>query len=329
MHDPNSAAGRESLTLPDDSMLTALHVSRFRLRPGDESSCLTLYRPANPRIVAPEDAFIAEGRFSFASSIAGSQEERANPWRLLHRRFDDGAVPAIADQTSLSYVLHLKVGDDFEFTPDGHPGPIRLRIVAALADSVLQSELVIGERDFVRLFPHREGYRVWLIETPAGRSDAVATLLEDRLSDFGVDVVDTRTRLAAYHRVENTYLSTFQALGGLGLLIGTIGLAAVLARNVLERQREIGLLGAVGFASGDLRRIVLTESGALVDGGVLLGTAAAGVAIWPALIERRQGVALGEVLTLLAVVAVTGLLASIAAVRMVTSMSITQAVKSE
>ena len=39
--------------------------------------------------------------------------------------------------------------------------------------------------------------------------------------------------------MENTYLSTFQTLGGLGLVLGTFGLAAVLLRNVLERRREL------------------------------------------------------------------------------------------
>jgi len=38
--------------------------------------------------------------------------------------------------------------------------------------------------------------------------------------------VSTPEKLAAFHRVENTYLSTFQALGGLGLLLGTLGLGA-------------------------------------------------------------------------------------------------------
>ena len=51
-------------------------------------------------------------------------------------------------------------------------------------------------------------------------------------------------RIAAFHRVENTYLSTFQSLGALGLLLGTAGLAAVLLRNVLERRRELALLRA-------------------------------------------------------------------------------------
>ena len=182
MHNPNTASGREELALAADPLLDRMRVSRFRLRPGDEASCLTLYQPRNPRIVAPETAFLEERRFTFAASMASTPEERDNPWRLLERRFEDGAIPAIADQTTLTYVFHLKVGDDFVFSTDG-TSETRLRIVGALADSVLQSELVIGEPDFVRLFPRREGYGVWMIDAPESDAPALATLLEDRLSD--------------------------------------------------------------------------------------------------------------------------------------------------
>ena len=48
----------------------------------------------------------------FAATLATTDAERANPWLLLNRRFDDGAVPAIADATSLQYVLHAAVGDE-------------------------------------------------------------------------------------------------------------------------------------------------------------------------------------------------------------------------
>ena len=51
--------------------------------------------------------------------MAATAEEHANPWRLLNRKFDDGAIPAIADQTTLMYVLHLGIGDDFILNPDG------------------------------------------------------------------------------------------------------------------------------------------------------------------------------------------------------------------
>jgi putative ABC transport system permease protein len=327
MFNPNTAAGRDELSLTGTEIERA-RVARFRLRPGDEASCLTLYQPRNPRLIAPEAAFIADPRFTFAQTIATTDAERANPWLLLNRRFDDGAIPAIADQTSLQYVFHLAVGDDFVFTPE-NSGPVRLRIVATLADSVLQSELIIGEDAFVLQFPHHEGYRVWMIEAPEADVPALTTMLEDRLSDFGVDVTDTRARLAAYHQVENTYLSTFQALGALGLLLGTLGLAAVLARNVLERRRELGLLGAVGFTPAHLRTLVTAESALVVGSGIAIGTVAALVAVAPALRQRATAVPFDSLAVLLIAVAATGLVASLLAVRLATSVRIVEAVKSE
>jgi hypothetical protein len=329
MHDPNTAEGREGLALErEDAVLSNATIVRFRLRPGDETSCLTLYRPTNPRIIAPEPRFFAQPRFSFASSMATTAEEIANPWLLLNRTFADGAIAAVADQTTLMYVLHLGVGDDFTFTPDGHP-PVRLRIVGALADSFLQSELIIGEAAFVRIFPKHEGYRVWMIDTPAGSESAVTTHLEERLSDFGVDAVDTRERWAAYHEVENTYLSTFQALGSLGLLLGTLGLGAVLARNVLERRREIGLLRAVGYSPQDIRSMVLSEGMILVTSGLALGAGCAIVAIIPALRDRAQSLPLVNLAGLLVAVLATGAIASLLAIALTSRTSVIAAIKSE
>lgn len=329
MHDPNTPAGRDALGLQaNDPVLSGIGITRFRLRPGDEASCLTLYRPTNPRIIAPEPRFFDRPRFSFAASMASTPEERAKPWQLLKRTFDDGAIAAIADQTTLMYVLHLGIGDDFTFTPDGHP-PVRLRIVGALADSFLQSELIIGEPAFVQLFPRHEGYRVWMIDTPADQQAAVTTQLESQLSDFGVDVSDTHQRWASYHEVENTYLATFQALGSLGLLLGTIGLGAVLARNVMERRREIGLLRAVGFSAANIRTMVLSEGMALVLGGLLLGAGCALVAIAPALRDRAQALPLGSLSALVAGVIATGLLASLIAIHLTSRTPVVTAIKGE
>jgi ABC-type lipoprotein release transport system permease subunit len=328
MHNPNTPRGRDDLSLTGYAELDGTHIARFRLRPGDEVSCLTLYQPTNPRIVAPEESFLGESRFSFAQSMAETDAERGNPWLLLNRRFNDGAIPAIADQTSLTYVFHLAVGDDFVFTPEGRD-PIRLRIVGTLADSVLQSELIIGESQFVKAFPHHQGYRVWLIEAPEPRANAITTVLEDRLSDFGVDVTDTRARLNAYHQVENTYLSTFQVLGALGLLLGTSGLAAVMARNVLERRRELGLLGAIGFTAHHLRTMVAAESLVIVGAGIGIGSIAALVAIAPALAERANAIPFGRLAAFLVAVLATGLLSALAAIRLATSVRIVEAVKGE
>ena len=51
--DPNSPSGREALNLSSDDTptLADLAFSAFRLRPGDDASCLNLYQPSSPRIL--------------------------------------------------------------------------------------------------------------------------------------------------------------------------------------------------------------------------------------------------------------------------------------
>ncbi len=317
VHDANTAQGREALNLSamnDAVTMQDLKFVNFRVRPGDDTSCLNLYQPRNPKIIAPPESFLEDNRFTFQSSI---DPQQLNPWLLLNREFADGAVPVIADANSLTYVLHLKVSDDLVLDHGGQP--LHLRVVAALSDSIFQSELLMSDKNFVRLFPDEQGYRFFLLDTPAAKSSAVAATLEDRLTDFGFDAQSTAERLANFHRVENTYLSTFQLLGGLGLVLGTLGMAAVLLRNVFERRRELALLRAVGYNSSHFALMVISENVLMLCCGVGLGFVCALLAIAPVFFERGgrlPNVSLG--LLLLAVLvsgALASLVATIAALR--------------
>ena len=328
--DLSSEDGRAELGVSafDDEVFAAAAYARFRVRPGEDTSCLNLYQAKDPRLLAPDGAFVAEGRFGFGRTMADTEAEAANPWLLLDRVFDDGAVPAIADATSLAYALHLSVGDDFILNQDSD-NPIRLRIVAALTDSIFQRELIIGEQHFVRLFPAHEGYRFFLVDAPADQTAQVTAALEDRLADYGFDVTSAPERLAAFHRVENTYLATFQTLGALGLLLGTLGLGTVLLRNVLERRRELALLRAVGFNTGHVSWIVLVENGLLLFGGLGAGTVCALVAIAPAWIERGGQFPIMSLGGLLLAVAVAGLVSSLAATIVAVRSPLLAALRSE
>ena len=316
VYDPNTEAGRDELNLTnvEGNVLDEVSFARFRVRPGEDASCLNLYQAKNPRILAPTTTFVERDRFAFGRSLplADDDPARANPWLLLDREQPDGAVPAIADATSLTYVLHLGVGDEFILNRDTDR-PIRLRIVAALTDSVFQREILISERHFLELFPDQGGYRFFLMDAAPEAASAVTAVLEDRLADFGFDVVSAGERLAAFHRVENTYLATFQMLGGLGLLLGTLGLAAVLLRNVLERRRELALLRAVGYRSTHLSLMVIAENAFLLFVGLVTGTVCAVLAIAPAWLERGGQWPVASLGGLLVAVAVTGLAASVLA----------------
>jgi putative ABC transport system permease protein len=315
VNNPNSADGQESLNLNsgnDAALFKGLTFNSFRVRPGDDASCLNLYQPRNPQIIAPNDEFLNSNRFVFQSSLAQTDAEKTNPWLLLNQTQSDGAVPVIGDANSLTYVLHLKVGDELVLDQTG--SPIKLRVVAALSDSVLQSELIMSEKNFLRVFPEEEGYRLFLIDTPAPeKATEIGTTLEERLSDFGFDVVSTPEKLASFHRVENTYLSTFQMLGGLGLILGTLGMAAVLLRNVLERRKELALLRAVGYNSTHFTLMSIAENVLILLCGLIIGTICALLSIAPVFVERGgrlPNISLG--LLLLAVL-LSGTIASLVA----------------
>ena len=240
MHDPNTREGRDALEPLRSRSTTS--IEPFRLLPGDDASCLNLYEPRNPRILAPRDSFLAAGRFAFQDSLASTDAERANPWLLLQRTEPDGAVPVIADANSMTYVLHRALGETSSSTRGGRE--IRLRFVAALRDSIFQGELLMSQANFLRAVSGAGGIPVAARRDRRRRTrDGGRRRSRTRWCDFGADAIGTAERLAEFHRVENTYLSTFQTLGGLGLLLGTVGLAAVLLRNVLERRRELALLG--------------------------------------------------------------------------------------
>ena len=319
--DPNTSSGRENLNI---SAVNGVKFYPFRLRPGEDSSCLNLYEPRSPRILGARRDFVTLARFAFTTTLAKSDAEKQNPWLLLQGATEGGAIPAIADANSITYVLHRKVGDTF--TIDAGTGrEVKLKLVGALDDSILQSEIVISEENFVRTFPAEQGFRFFLLDAPA----SATTPLEQALSDYGFDATSTPEKLAAFHRVENTYLSTFQALGGLALLLGTLGLGAVLARNVIERRKELALLRAVGYRPEHLRKIVIAENVYLLVVGILIGTVCALVAIAPAFLSRGGHLPNPSLALLLLAVPVAGLIASLGAVRSVVRAPLLETLRSE
>ncbi len=147
------------------------------------------------------------------------------------------------------------------------------------------------------------------------RAAAVAKVLEDRLGDEGLDATDSRQVLAGYLAVQNTYLSTFQSLGALGLLLGTFGLATVQVRGVIERRGELALLRAAGFSRARLARMVLCEHAVLLLAGLVLGTVAALAAVVPHGALGNAQAPWGELTAWLAVVLAVGLASGWAALR--------------
>src|SRR5207302_8616312 len=100
------------------STLEQATIYPFRLRAGDDASCLNLYQAGRPRLLGVPARFGAEPvRFRFTETEARTPEEKANPWLLLQRVRADGAVPVFGEANTLQWMLKKGLGDDLE-VPD-------------------------------------------------------------------------------------------------------------------------------------------------------------------------------------------------------------------
>jgi putative ABC transport system permease protein len=313
--DLNSAQGRDQLNLPPDAAKVLGDVRFFplRSRPGEDVSCLNLYKPHRPRLLGAPRTLMDRGGFRFKESEARSAETRANPWLLLEESRTDGAIPVFGEANTVEWILHKKLGEELQ-VPDEHGQPVQLRIAGILQDSVFQSELLLSEANFLKLYPRQEGYTFFLIDAPPKRMDDVKSLLEKSLADHGFTVSPSADRLQTYLAVENTYLSTFQALGGLGLLLGALGLAIVLMRSVWERRGELALLRALGYRQTALGWLMLAENGFLLILGLGIGALAALFSVAPHLVAGSGEVPVFRLIVLLVIVFIVGLAAGAAAV---------------
>ncbi len=280
LHDLSSRAGRRSMGL-DDRSLEDMQVVQLRVRDGDDASCFNLNRAQSPQLLGVQpDQLQERGSFTFTDVIEGAASKEA--WNLLNRDLGQDVVPAVGDYATVIWALGKSVGDQLQYSDD-KGNSFKLQIVGLLKNSILQGSLIIAGNEFIKRFPSEEGYRMLLIDCPEQKIDAVTDKLSFGLKDFGLDLMPAAQRLAEFSAVENMYLSIFQLLGGLGLILGSVGLGLVVLRNVLDRRGELAMLRAVGFDKITLRKMIFHEHSGLMLGGLACGVIAALVAVGPAL----------------------------------------------
>jgi len=278
LHDLNSKDGRKSLNLSDD-VLKDVDFVQLRVRDGDDASCLNLNRAQTPRLLGVRPEGLKSRRaFTFAETIDGSDD----PWSLLRNKTGNGVVNAIGDQNTITWAIGKSVGDILTYK-DERGQTFHIKIVGAIANSILQGSFLISEDEFTKRFPSESGYRTFLIDVPSGNLQQVSRTLTRSLRDAGLELTPAAKRLAEFNTVQNTYLSIFQSLGGLALLLGSLGLGIVVLRNVMERRSELALLRAVGFRSRSLQWLVLSEHWLLLLLGLVCGVVAGLVAVLPEL----------------------------------------------
>jgi ABC-type antimicrobial peptide transport system permease subunit len=243
----------------------------FRIGAGDDASCFNLNAVARPRLLAT-DVSKLPGRFPIKNTLDDLPAE----WAALK---GGETLRAFIDETTLLWVLKMKLGDEIIYTDDTGAG-FPVEIVGTLAGSVFQGSLIVDEESYLKRFPGSGGYRLFLGQT-RGDLEIDRRAYQQAFTDLGANITTTSERLAAFHSVENTYIAIFHVLGGLGVVLGAAGLGLLTARNLAERRDEFATLRTLGIPPGILRSVILRESVRHILWGLGVGLVAAIISILP------------------------------------------------
>ena len=88
--DLDTPNGRAELGFSNDdyARLADATLISLRVKPGDDASCLNLYRPRQPRVLGIPSRMIERGGFAWAGSTATTDAQKANPWLLLQEELE-------------------------------------------------------------------------------------------------------------------------------------------------------------------------------------------------------------------------------------------------
>jgi len=278
---------------------------QIRVHEGSDASCLNLNHVQNPRLLGVNpDELQKRGSFTFAKSLS------SDGFLMLRNKptlSDARTINAIGDSATITWGLGLSVGDTIAYT-DEKGQNFQIRIVGALVNSILQGSFLISEENFITLFPSESDYHAFLIDAPLNKIKDVSKELSRSFRDIGMELTPMSTRLAEFNAVQNTYLYIFQMLGGLALILGSVGLGIVVLRNVMERRSELALLRAVGFGKRSILWFLLSEHWALLLMGEIFGTTTGLIAVLPSLTSSGTDIPYISLIVTMIAVFVSGLI---------------------
>jgi len=171
----------------------------------------------------------------------------------------------VGDYTTVIWILGKGLGGTFEVT-DESGQPVRLKIAGILGDSIFQGSLFVSEQAMRRLYPTQSVYDLFLFKlrhdggTGAGDVESTAAGLESSLVSYGFRARPVRDIAAELIQVDMGYVSMLQAMLASGVLVGTLGFAAKVARETIERRYELGVMRALGFRRGQVAGLLLGEN---------------------------------------------------------------------
>jgi putative ABC transport system permease protein len=166
----------------------------------------------------------------------------------------------------------LEIGDRFTVVSPVSQRERELTVAGVISDDwILNGAMVSWDVADAALEGQAVANRHYVRTVDGVDPEAVADRLAVELLPNGADARTFRAEIEGELAEQNGFFRLMQGYLGLGLAIGIAGLGVVLVRAVRERRRQIGMLRAMGFRSGVVRRAFLLEATFVAAQGIALG----------------------------------------------------------
>jgi putative ABC transport system permease protein len=205
------------------------------------------------------------------NKVDHSEYEGASAERAMAGLAAGGAIvgKGYSDETGLG------VGDTLALK--GASGTRRAPIVATIDTLEANgNEVMVSLATMKRVFGIATDSTLALTARTPAQRDALETAVEHLLTDSypGYEAVSNAEFKQQYEDAINQQFAFFNAIIGVAVIVGLLGIVNTLSMSVLERTREIGVLRALGGSRWRIRRAMLDESMMISLAGSLVGIAA-------------------------------------------------------
>lgn len=208
-----------------------------------------------------EESFAAAG--DFGSLIIGIDPSNFNEVTSLKPTNDDYAGLDISDTV---YVHKSQLEDNAKIIGDtirvGFPGgnDVNLQIVGSFEEK-FDSDYLIGLATHDKYYGDENNTFLFIgINNSATIAQAKEKVQEEIESYPILQVQDTEELIKEIEGQLDALLGIIGALLGLAIIISVIGIANTLTLSISERQREIGMLRAIGMTKKQVGRTIRIES---------------------------------------------------------------------
>ncbi|HRZ98442.1 MAG TPA: hypothetical protein P5084_12875, partial [Paludibacter sp.] len=268
--DLSTAGGLENLGISEyEKDLHFVQLLRYK---SDDASCLNLNRIIQPSILGVKpDKLIERNSFSFEKTRSAKD---SSTWDMLRQPMSANCIPAVGDQTVITWGLGKSLGDSVVYTSE-RGDTIYLVLVGGLKSSVFQGNLLISEENFVKHFPSISGSNIILVDSKSQQLNELKVQLEGALQTYGANIESAPERLATFNSVTNTYLDIFLALGGIALILGTFGIAIILISSIQTRKNNYAMMQAFGINQKSILKAISIEFLIVLFAGIIIGLLAA------------------------------------------------------